>query len=49
MVKIGDENLPRLAGIYNRGGKDALYKELRERSGIKHPWSTLARMKVSAL
>lgn len=46
MVKIGDENLPRLAGIYNRGGKDALYKELRGRYGIKHPWSTLARMKA---
>ena len=45
MVKIKDKNLPELAEIYNSGGKDALYKKLRETFGIKYPWSTLARMK----
>ena len=45
MVKIKDRNLPELAEIYNSGGKDALYKKLRETFGIKYPWSTLARMK----
>lgn len=45
MVKINDKNLPELAGIYNSGGKDALYQKLRASFGIKHPWSTLARMK----
>ena len=45
MVKIRDKNLPELAGIYNNGGKDALYQTLRESFGIKYPWSTLSRMK----
>ncbi|SFQ43900.1 hypothetical protein SAMN04487928_14712 [Butyrivibrio proteoclasticus] len=45
MVKIKDRNLPELAEIYNSGGKDALYKKLRESFGIKYPWSTLDRMK----
>lgn len=45
MVKIKDKNLPELAGLYNRGGKDALYQELRNTFGIKYPWSTLSRMK----
>ena len=47
MVKIGDKNLPVLAGIYNTGGKDALYRELRNKYGIRHPWSTLSRMKAA--
>ena len=47
MVKIDDRNLPVLAGIYNTGGKDALYKELRNKYGIRHPWSTLSRMKTT--
>lgn len=45
MVKINDKNLPELAGIYNNSGKDALYRQLREKYGIKYPWSTLSRMK----
>ena len=45
MVKIKDKNLPELAGLYNSGGKDALYQELRNTFGIKYPWSTLSRMK----
>lgn len=45
MVKIKDKNLPELAEIYNNSGKDALYQKLRESFGIKHPWSTLSRMK----
>ncbi|MBR1855932.1 MAG: hypothetical protein IJ803_02525 [Oribacterium sp.] len=46
MVKIRDKNLPSLAGIYNAGGKNALYNELRNKYGIKYPWSTLSRMKT---
>lgn len=45
MVKISDKNLPELAAIYNSGGKEALYQKLRDSFEIKHPWSTLSRMK----
>ena len=48
MVKIGEKNLPELASIYNNEGKKALYKQLREKYGITHPWATLSRMKLIA-
>ena len=46
MVKVKDKNLPELAGIYNSYGKDALYKQLKDKYGIKYPGSTLSRMKT---
>ena len=35
MVKVKDKNLPQLAGIYNSYGKDALYKQLKDKYGIE--------------
>lgn len=45
MVRIHDEELQKLAQVYNTEGKKGLYGMLREEYGIKNPYFVFTRMK----
>ena len=45
MARIHDEELQKLAQVYNTEGKKGLYGMLREEYGIKNPYFVFTRMK----
>ena len=44
-LMIREEEFPKLVALYNNHGKQAAYKVIRKKYGVKNPWYTFGRIR----